>query len=109
MPARSSTPSWAAAANGREISDKVMGAAKSQLNARGKGSDTSASERPAPSKPRESVADRSDDRPAPRRDETVGAAPRDTTKDIQVKDTAVAPAKDTGFAKDTLATKDTFT
>jgi uncharacterized protein (DUF2147 family) len=97
-----------AAATGKEIGEKAMGAAKSQLNGRGKGSDTSVSERTAPSKPREqSVVDRSDDRPAPRRDETVGAAPRDTAKDAPVKDTIAAPAKDTSFTKDTFTTKDT--
>jgi uncharacterized protein (DUF2147 family) len=95
----------AAAATGKEIGEKAMGAAKSQLNARGKGSDTSVTERTAPSKPREpSVADRSDDRPASRRDETVGSAPRDT---VPVKDTVAAPAKDAGFTKDTFTTKDT--
>jgi uncharacterized protein (DUF2147 family) len=95
-----------AAATGRELGEKAMGAAKSQLNARAKGSDTSVSERTAPSKPRESVVDRSDDRPAPRRDETVGMAPRDTAKDAPVKDTVAAPAKDPVFTKDTFTTKD---
>jgi uncharacterized protein (DUF2147 family) len=97
----------AAAATGREIGEKAMGSAKSQLNGRAKGSDTSVSERTAPSKARESVVDRSDDRPAPRRDETVGSAPRDTARDTPVRDTAAAPAKDTGFAKDSFITKDT--
>jgi uncharacterized protein (DUF2147 family) len=77
-----------AAATGMEMGDKVT---KSQLKARAKG-DTSVSERTAPSKQREqSVADRSDDRPASRRDDTVTS-----TKD-----------KDTAPAKDTVATKDT--
>ena len=92
-----------AATTGMEMGEKAMGAAKSQLKARAKGSDTSVSERTAPSK-----SDRADDRPAPRRDETVTSnSARDTAKDTPVKDTVAAPTKDTVFTKDNVVTKDT--
>ncbi len=82
-----------AAATGVEMGEKALGAAKSQLKARAKGSDTSVSERSAPSK---STADRSDDRPAPRREDMVTSTPaRDTmAKDTPVRDT-IAPVKET--------------
>jgi uncharacterized protein (DUF2147 family) len=90
-----------AAANGADIGDKIIGAAKSQLKARAKGGDTSVSERTVPSKQREqSVVDRSDDRPASRREETPA---RDTvSKDPPV----TASTKDTVITKDTVAAKD---
>jgi uncharacterized protein (DUF2147 family) len=91
-----------AAATGMEMGDKAMRAAKSQLKARAKASDTSVSERAAPSKQREQSVDRSDERPASRRDVTSTSA-----KDTPVKDTA-APAKDNPVTKDTVVTKDTF-
>jgi Uncharacterized protein conserved in bacteria (DUF2147) len=85
------------AVNGQDIADK-LGAAKSQLKARAKGFDTSVFERTAPSK---SAADRSDDRPASRREETVTSTlARDTAKDTPVKDTVATPAKDTVITKD---------
>jgi uncharacterized protein (DUF2147 family) len=94
-----------AATTGTEIGDKVMGAAKSQLGARGKGFDPSASERNSPSKPREPSVDRSDDRPASRREETSAPA-KDSANDTVVNDT-VTPTNDTVFAKGTAITKDT--
>jgi uncharacterized protein (DUF2147 family) len=87
-----------AAANGMDIGDKVMGAAKSQLKARTQSIDTSASERTVPSK-----SNRADDRPAPRRDEAVTSSP---ARDTPVNDTVSAPAKDT-VTKDAVVTKDT--
>jgi uncharacterized protein (DUF2147 family) len=92
----------AAAATGMEVGEKVMGGAKSQLKARAKGNDTSVSERPVPSK-QQPVVDRSDDRPASRRDDTA-VSKKDTVKDTV--DTAV-PAKDTVVTKDIVITKDT--
>jgi uncharacterized protein (DUF2147 family) len=92
-----------AATTGMEMGEKAMGAAKSQLKTRPKGSDTSVSERTAPSK-----ADRSDDRPAPRRDETATSTPtRDTAKDTPAKDTVAASTKNTGFTNDAVTPKDT--
>jgi uncharacterized protein (DUF2147 family) len=87
-----------AATTGMEMGEKAMGAAKSQLKARAKGSDTSVSERTAPSK-----SDRADDRPASRREEIVTSNPaRDTAKDTPVKDTVATSTKDTVFTKDTV-------
>jgi uncharacterized protein (DUF2147 family) len=83
-----------AAATGMEMGEKAMASAKSQLKARAKGSDTSVSERSSPSK---STADRSDDRPAPRREDVVTSTPAKDTmaKDVPVRDTAAAPGKET--------------
>jgi uncharacterized protein (DUF2147 family) len=92
-----------AATTGMEMGEKAMGAAKSQLKARGKGSDTSVSERAAPSK---ATADRSDERPASRREETSTSA-RDTAKDTPAKDTVAASTKNTVFTNDTVTSKDT--
>jgi uncharacterized protein (DUF2147 family) len=83
-----------------------MGAAKSQLKARAKGVDPSVSERPA-SPRQQSVVDRSDDRPASRRDEPVSTPAKDTAKDTPVKDTVAAPKKDPVFTNDAVNTKDT--
>jgi uncharacterized protein (DUF2147 family) len=90
-----------AATTGMEIGEKAMGAAKSQLKTRAKGSDTSVSERAAPSK-QQSVVDRSDDRPASRRDDTAASTPakKDTVKDTPVMDAVAAP--DTVITKNTV-------
>jgi hypothetical protein len=92
-------PDFPSAVNGQDIAGK-RGAAKSKLKARAKGFDTSVFERTAPSK---SAADRSDDRPASRREEPVTLTlARDTAKDAPVGDTVAAPTKDTVITKVTV-------
>ncbi|MBV9969435.1 MAG: hypothetical protein JO228_05585, partial [Xanthobacteraceae bacterium] len=89
-----------AAVSGMETGDKLVGAAKSQLRSHVKGSDAaSSSERTAPAKPQ---LDRSEERPAARRDEIAASSPakKDTkTKDIPAEDVVVLPAKDTVASK----------
>jgi hypothetical protein len=85
------------AVNGQDMANKHR-AAKSQLKARSKGSNTSVSARTAPSR---SAADLSDAQRASRHEELVTSTPaRETAKDTPVKDTVVAPAKDIVIARD---------
>jgi uncharacterized protein (DUF2147 family) len=89
-----------AAATGMEMGEKAMGAAKSQLKARAKGSETAVSERSSPSK---STA--SDDRPAPHRDDVVTSTPaKETTKDIPARDNGAAPTKETVTTNTVMST-----
>jgi hypothetical protein len=85
------------ALNGQDMANKHR-AAKSELKARSKGSNTTVSARTAPSK---SVADPSNAQQASRRKELVTSTPaRDTAKYTPVKDTVAAPAKDNVIAQD---------
>jgi uncharacterized protein (DUF2147 family) len=101
----------AAATTGMEIGEKAMGGAKSQLKARARGADTAVSERTAPSK-QQSAVDRSDDRPASRRDDTAASTPakkdnaKDTAKDTPVMDAVATPVKNSVITKDTVLPAD---
>ena len=94
-----------AAATGMEIGEKSHGRGEVPAQGPRQGPDTSVSERTAPSKQQPAV-DRSDDRPASRRDETAVIAAKDTAKDTPVNDSG-RPGERPRSPRTSSITKDT--